>query len=294
MKTTHADHVRKAVVLAAGLSTRFLPLSKVVPKELWPLVDRPVIQYLLEEMKDSGIEEVTFVLNNRKKKIFTDYFKPDPLISKTLKAHKKEKLLEEVKKVEKLSEGLKMSFVTQKTQLGDAHALLQAESKVKKDPFVLFFCDDLVDASVPCTRQLLKVFHTYRRPLLALSRVAKDRIPSYGICEPEKIANRMYRVKGAVEKPGAEEAPSDLAIVGRYVLTPDVFEAIKAERTSPRKELRLSSALNRMAREGNPVYGYEFEGTWLECGTKERWLESNFFLAAKDKERRERFKEMLS
>lgn len=270
-----------------GVGTRFLPLSRVFPKELWPLVDIPLLQHIVKEAKDSGINEIIFVISPDKKIVF-DYFvkapngfEPAKKIEKILSERKKNSILKELKDLDEFLKGLSFSFVFQKKPLGDGHALMQAAKLVEKEPFAVSFGDDIVEAQTPCLEQLLKIFKTCQRPVISLHSLPKEKLPSYGVVKAEKIANRLFKIKGIVEKPSPEEIPSDLAIVGKYILTPETFEYLR--RTPPDKsgEIRLAGALEKMIKDGKMVYGYEFEGKWLECGNKADWLKSNLYLALK-------------
>lgn len=273
--------VKKAIIPIAGLGTRFLPLSKVVPKELWPLVDKPVIQYIVEEARAAGIKEIIFVIS-ADKKVVLDYFKPSPKIEKILKERKKNHLLEELKNIQDLCQDISFSFVFQKKALGDGHAILQTERVLGKEPCVCLFGDDIVESEVPCTLQLSKIFKTCQKPVIALHRLPREKLPSYGIVQAEKIAHRLYKIKKIVEKPSIEEAPSDLAIVGKYILTPEVFDYLKETKPSRKGEIILGEVFDKMLEDGKVIYGYEFEGKWLECGNKEAWLKSHFYFSLKD------------
>ena len=266
--------VKKAIIPIAGLGTRFLPLSKAVPKELLPLADKPIIQYLIEEARDSGIEEIIFVLNPNNKKM-AEYLKPSLKLEKILKERKKTDILEEVKELEDLFRGLTFSFVIQKEPLGDGHAILQAAKLVKDEPVACMFGDDIIDSDTPGIAQLEKVFRTCEKPIIGLYKPPKETLPSYGVIKNEKIANRLHKVKGIVEKPKADKLPSDLAIVGKYILTPEVFHYLKRVKPSGKGEIILAEAFNLMLKEGKLIYAYEFDGEWFECGDKAKWLKSN-------------------
>ena len=272
--------IKKAIIPVAGLGTRFLTLSKVVPKELWPLVDAPIIHYIVAEAKKSGIGEVIFVLNPENKKIL-DYLKPSPKLEKFLKERKKESILNEVKNTEELFKNISFSYVLQKKPLGDGNAILQAGKNIGEEPVACLFSDDVVDSRVPALLQLKKMFKTCQRPVIALSRVTKERIPFYGVVKVEKIANRFYKIKKIIEKPLSEEAPSDLAIVGKYILTPEVFSYLKKAKPNKKGEIILAEALDVMLNDGKLIYGYELEGKWLECGNKLNWLKSHLYLSLK-------------
>ena len=271
--------IKKVIIPIAGLGTRFLPLSKVVPKEFWPLVDIPMVQYIIEEAINSGIQEVIFVVKSENKKIISDYLKPSVKLNKVFKERKKDSVLEELKKFEDIFKNVSFSYVLQKESLGDGHAVLQASKFAGEDPIACLFSDDIVDSKIPCLAQLKKVFKTCGKPIIALQRLPKEKLPAYGVFDVEKIANRFYKIKKIVEKPSIEKAPSDLVIVGKYILTPEVFEYLGKEKKKKQEELILVDAFNQMLAEGKVIYGYEFEGEWLECGTKLNWLKSNLYLA---------------
>lgn len=273
--------ITKAIIPVAGLGTRFLPLSKTVPKEFWPLIDKPIIQYIVKEVKDSKIKELVFVVNG-KNKLVLDYFKEEPQLEEKLKERKKEKLLTEIEELKELCSGLSFSWVLQKEPLGDGHAILQAKKIVGDEACAVSFADDVVEAKEPCLSQLIQIFKTCQKPVLALARVAREKLSHYGVVEVEKIAQRVYKIKGIIEKPEPEKAPSDLAIVGKYILTPDVFEELKkAKPSKERGEIILAEVLARMLEGGKVIYGYEFKGKWLECGNKTDWLCSHFYLSLK-------------
>ena len=291
-KQTDMEEVKKVIIPIAGLGTRFLPLSKVLPKELFPLVDKPVLQYIIEEAKISGIEEIIFI-TSPDKKIVLEYFKKSKKIEKIIKDRKKDHLLGEMKNIEDLTEHLSFSSVLQKKPLGDGHAIFLAKNEIKKEPCAVLFADDVVDSKIPCLSQLLGIFKTSQKPVIALCRIPKEKLPFYGTVSVEKIANRLYKIKEIVEKPSPGKAPSDLAIVGKYIITPEVFDYLKKAQSFPKDEIRLSSVLNEMVKDGKIIYGYEFEGKWLECGNKLGWLESNLYLSLKHSEFGPKLKEYL-
>lgn len=273
--------VKKAVILMAGMGTRFLPLSKVVPKELWPLADGPVIQKIIEEIKESGIRQIILVLSPDNKKIL-DYIKPSPKIEKLLKERKKDKLLEEYKKFEQYFKDIDFKYVFQRQPLGDGNAVLQAAKLVKDEPFALFYSDDVVDSQKPCISQLMATFKTCQKPVVSLCRLSKEKLHFYGIVDVEKIANRFFKIKKVVEKPEPGKEPSDLSLTGKYILTPDIFQYLKKAKKNERGEIILADTFDRMLKDGKLIYGYEFEGKWLECGNKLDWLKSTVYLALKD------------
>jgi len=273
--------IKKAIIPVAGLGTRFLPLSKSLPKEFFPLVDKPIIQYIIEEVKKSGIKEVVFIVSPRQKMIL-EHFKKDSALEKFLTKRKKDAILKEFKEFEDMFSDISFSFAVQKKPLGDGHALLQAAAKVKGQPVAVSFGDDIVDSSVPAISQLINIFKTCNTTVVALKQVPEDRVPAYGVADVEKIAHNLYKIKKIIEKPDPSQIPSNLVIVGKYVLTPDVFSYLKKATPSKRGEIILAEVFDKMLSEGKTIYGCELKGEWLECGDKLKWLKSFFYLSLKD------------
>jgi UTP--glucose-1-phosphate uridylyltransferase len=273
------SEVKKAVVLAGGLDTHFLPLSRTVPKELWPLVDKPIIQYALEELKASGIRKIVFVLGPDRKQI-PSYFKKELRLEKKLKKRKEEKALIELENLKELQRGLSLSFVSLQEFLGDGDAVLKVKKEITKNPFVLLSALSIVQSKTPCTLQLLKMFKTCQRSIVALSRVPKGKTAFWGMVKTQKIAHRLFKLKGIVKKSLSEEV-SDLAIVGKYVLTPEIFDYLKNQKPDERGEIVLADALEDLLKDGKMVYGYEIEGEWLGCEDKLSWLKSHMRFSLK-------------
>ncbi len=273
--------IKKVIIPVGGLGTRFLPLSKVVSKEFWPLVDEPVIHRILTEAKDSGIKEIIFVLSPGNKKIL-DYYSPHPKIEKTLKERKKTKLLDEFKKSEDFLKGISINYVIQKKPLGDGHAILQAAKLIGEEPVACLLADDIVDSEIPCLLQLIKVFKTCQKSVVSLHQLPEKKLFAYGIVDVEKIANRFFKIKKIIEKPESGTAPSNLAIAGKYILTSDVFEYLRKAKPNKKGEIILAEVLEKMLKDGKMIYGYEFEGKWLECGNKLEWMKSHLYFSLKD------------
>lgn len=286
--------VKKAIMPVAGLGTRFLPLSKVVPKELFPLADKPVLQYIIEEAVASGIEEIIFVSRKGKGTILDYFTGDDKEIKEILKERKRDHILQNLKRLREISEKLSFSQVFQKEQLGDGHAILQSKEKIKGEPVAALWGDDVVESKTPCLLQLIRVFEKYQKPVLALSRISKERLPYYGVVKAEKIKGKIYKIRGIVEKPSIKEAPSNLAIVGKYVLTPEVFKYLASAKPGRGGEIYLSENLQRMIKDGEEIFGCEFEGKWLECGNKLNWLKSHLYLTLKHPEFGPKLKEFTS
>jgi len=280
--------VKKVVIPVAGLGTRFLPLSRVMSKDFFPLVDKPVIQYIIDEVKKSGVKEIIFVVSPGQKTIF-NYFQKSPELEKLLIKRKKDQLLKELKVFEEVFEGISFSFVVQKKPLGDGQALLRAASKVKGEPVAVSFGDDIIDSEEPALLQLINIFKTCNTPVIGLKQLPKEKITAYGAVAVEKIANHLYKIKKIIEKPEPSEIPSNFVVVAKYVLTPEVFQYLKKATPSKNGEIILADTLDKMLSDGKIIYGYELKGEWLECGDKARWIKSFFYFALKDP----RFKDEL-
>ena len=272
--------IKKAIIPIAGSGTRFLPLSKVLPKEIWPLVDKPIIQYIVEEAINSGIKEIIFVVKPDQR-IALNYFTKELDSKKLLKGKGKDHLLEEIKKLERIYKKVTFSFAVQEKPLGDGHSILQAEKLVKGEPCAVLFGDDVVEGKIPCLKQLLDVYEKYQQPVIALSRVPKASFNFYGMAKVKKLDNRLYQITKLVEKPLPEKSPSNLALIGKYIITPETFEFLKKNPPSARGEIALTETIIMMIENGRKVQGYEVEGKWLECGNKLAYLKSNFYLSLK-------------
>lgn len=275
------QEVKTAIIPVAGVATRFLPLSKAITKELWPLVDQPLIYYALNDLKESGIKNIVFVVGPKNRAVL-EYFKPSPNLEKLLKERKKTNILSDLKKFEEFASSFTFSYVIQKAPLGDGHAILQAAKFASQEPVVCLFPDDIiVEGKEPCFSQLIKVFKTCERPIVGIYRAPKEKLSWYGVPKVEKIANRLYKLKEIIEKPEPGKAPSDFAFPSRYVLTPEVFDYLKKTKPTPKGEILLADTLGDMLKDGKLVYGYEFEGKWLECGNKQEWIKSFVYLCLK-------------
>lgn len=284
MQTT----IRKGVIPAAGLGTRFLPATKVVPKELLPIVDRPIIQYIVEEAVASGIEQV-ILITARGKGAVEDHFAVSVELEEVLKRQKKEDLLRVVKE---LAEMVKIKSVRQKEPKGLGHAVLCAREAVGEESFAVLLGDDLVDAEPPCLAQMVEVSRQKEGAVIALLRVPATETHLYGIIQGEQVDERIYRIQELVEKPAADQAPSNLAIIGRYLLPPEIFPIL--EKTPPGKggEIQLTDALQTLASR-MPLYGYEFRGDRYDAGDKLGYLQANIAFALKRPEMAERLKEFI-
>ncbi len=273
--------IKKAIIPIAGLGTRFLPLSLAVSKEFFPLIDKPIIQYVFEEVKKSGIKEIVFVVSPKQKMIM-NYFTKSPELEKLLVKRKKDKILEELKHFENLFEDITFSYVVQKNPLGDGHSILQAQKLAGEESVAVSFGDDVVVSQEPALLQLMNVFKTCNAPVIGLKSMPKEVIGAYGNVAVEKIAHGLYKIKKIIEKPLPAQVQSNLVIVGKYVLTPEVFNYLKKAKPSERGEIILSEVFDKMLNDGLPIYGYEIKGEWLECGDKLKWLKSFFYMALHD------------
>ena len=266
--------VRKAVFPAAGLGTRFLPATKAQPKEMLPLVDKPIIQYGVEEALHSGIQNI-IIVTGRGKTAIEDHFDVSFELEYLLESRNKKDLLAIVRSI---SDMINVSYVRQKEALGLGHAVLRASELVGDEPFAVVLADDVIDAETPCLRQLLDVHNFFCAPVLAVMEVPPESISSYGAIDAEPISHngsrdRVFRIRDLVEKPKPSEAPSNLAIIGRYVLTPEIFESLQAIDPGSGNELQLTDALKHLLR-SRPVYAYRFEGTRYDAGDKLGFLKA--------------------
>lgn len=261
--------IRKAVLPAAGLGTRFLPATKAQPKEMLPLVDKPLIQYVVEEAVGGGITDVVIV-TGRGKTAIEDHFDVSFELERFLEDKGKEHELGIVKAISDL---VNVSYVRQKEALGLGHAVAVAEPLVGNEPFAVLLGDDLVASEVPCIRQMIDVYEEVKAPVLAVMKVPREEISSYGVIAASPERDGLHRVSRLVEKPPADEAPSDLAIIGRYILTPAIFEQIRKTAQDARGEIQLTNALQSLLSE-TPIYGLEFEGDRHDCGNKLGFLKA--------------------
>ena len=266
---------RKAVIPAAGLGTRFLPATKAVPKELLPIVDIPTIQYVVQEIVDSGLTDVVIV-NGRGKSAIEDHFDVSYELERTLEEKGKHDLLRLVRDVSKM---VHVVSVRQKNPLGLGHAVLMAKQYIGDEPFAVLLGDVIIDAKVPCTKQLVDVYETHG-PVIALLAVPEDRTQHYGVISGKKVGDRLYHVDKLVEKPAPGTAPSNLSVLGRYVLPPSIFGIL--ERTKPGKggEIQLTDALDVLAQQGT-LHGLETEGNLYDAGDRVGYIEATVAYALK-------------
>ncbi len=271
--------VKKAVFPVAGLGTRFLPATKSTPKEMLPLIDKPLVQYVVEEAVASGIEQVLFV-TGRSKRAIEDHFDIAFELESLLYDKGKDAELSQVREIADL---VKIFYVRQKEALGLGHAILCAREFVGNEPFAVLLGDDIIDGDQPCLAQLLEVYRKYRGTVLALEQVPLANISSYGCVRANPISERVYEVVDMVEKPKQEEAPSDLAIIGRYILTPDIFPILANQAPGKGGEIQLTDAIKTLAKE-EAIYGCRFTGLRHDCGDKLGFLKATVDMALKREE----------
>src|SRR5271156_733604 len=273
--------VRKAVFPAAGLGTRFLPATKAQPKEMLPLVDKPLIQYGVEEAMQSGVRNI-IIVTGRGKSAIEDHFDVSFELEHLLETRGKKDLLATVRSVSDL---IDISYVRQKEALGLGHAVLRAKELVGNEPFAVILSDDVIDAEIPALRQLLDVYEFYGAAVVALMEVPGDAISAYGVVDAEPVAHngskdRLFRIRNMVEKPKPSDAPSNLAIIGRYVLTPEIFHSIENIEPGTGGEIQLTDALKHLLR-SRPIYGFKFEGKRYDAGDKLGFLKATVEFALK-------------
>jgi len=283
-----AARVRKAVFPVAGFGTRFLPATKAQPKEMLPLVDKPIIQYGVEEALASGIGNVILV-TSRGKSAIEDHFDVSAELEAFLASRNKTELLAEVRRISSL---VGVSCVRQGEALGLGHAVLVARELVGNEPFAVVLPDDVIDAKQAGLKQMVEVFDRVQGPVVAVERVPWDRVSSYGIVEIESESDGVYTVRDLVEKPKREDATSNLAIIGRYILTPDIFEELEITAHDRTGEIQLTNGLRRLLKK-RPIYGYEIKGVRHDTGNKLGFLKATVYFALKREDLADEFKEYL-
>ena len=281
--------VKKAIIPAAGLGTRFLPATKAQPKEMLPIVDKPTIQYIVEEAVASGIEEI-LIITGRNKRAIEDHFDKSVELEDELKSSNKGELLE---LIQGISNMVDIYYMRQKEPRGLGHAISRAKTFVGNEPFAVMLGDDIVDSKVPCLKQLINCYDKYETSILGVQSVHKEEVFKYGIVKGIETENKVYKVNNMVEKPKIEEAPSNIAILGRYIITPNIFEIL--EKTKPGKggEIQLTDALRELAKQ-EAMYAYCFEGKRYDVGDKFGFLKANIEFALKRDDLKENLISYLS
>jgi UTP--glucose-1-phosphate uridylyltransferase len=280
--------VRKAVIPAAGFGTRFLPATKAVPKELLPIVDKPTIQYIMEEVVAAGIDEV-ILITGREKGSIEDHFDTSGELENHLKKKKKEDLL---KIIQKISEMVTLVSVRQKEPLGLGHAILCAKRTVGNEPFAVLLGDDLIDSQIPCIKQMIDLYSSEMQALIAIQQVPQEEAHLYGIIRGQKVKERVYRIEEMVEKPPRGKAPSNLAIIGRYILPPQIFSILEKVPPDRNGEIQLTNGLVELNRK-EAIFGYEFIGDRYDAGDKLGYLQANISYGLKHPDLGPKLKEFL-
>lgn len=280
--------VKKAVIPAAGLGTRFLPATKAQPKEMLPIVDKPTIQYIIEEAVESGIEEI-LIITGRNKRAIEDHF--DKSVELEFELEKKAKE-EELKLVRSISNMANIYYIRQKEPKGLGDAINCARTFVGNEPFAVMLGDDVVDSKIPCLKQLMDCYNEYKTSILGVQKVPKSEVDKYGIVKGLKIEDRVYKVKDLVEKPKIEEAPSNIAILGRYIITPEIFKILSNTKPGKGGEIQLTDALRTLIKE-EAIYSYNFEGKRYDVGNKLGFLKATVDFALKRNELKSEFMEYL-
>jgi len=268
--------VKKAIIPAAGLGTRFLPATKAQPKEMLPIVDKPTIQYIIEEAVASGIEEI-LIITGRNKRAIEDHFDKSVELENELESHGKSEMLAMVRDISNMAD---IYYIRQKEPRGLGHAINCARTFVGNEPFAVMLGDDVVDSEVPCLKQLINCFDEYKTTILGVQKVPHEEVNKYGIIKGMNIEERVYKVKDLVEKPKIDESPSDIAILGRYIITPQIFDIL--DNTIPGKngEIQLTDALQTLIKQ-EAMYAYNFEGRRYDVGDRLGFLEATFEYALK-------------
>ncbi|MBF0100365.1 MAG: UTP--glucose-1-phosphate uridylyltransferase GalU [Desulfobacterales bacterium] len=264
--------IRKAVFPVAGLGTRFLPATKIMPKEMLPVVDKPLIQYSVEEAKAAGIEEMVFVIS-KGKEMLVDHFDRASELEQQLKSKGKNDLLDTVHKT--IFESGTIVSVKQNEALGLGHAIWCAREVIGNEPFAVLLPDDLVQANPPVLCQMVELFERLQSSMVAIMEVAQEDISKYGILDADTIGDRLFRIKNMIEKPKASEAPSNLAIIGRYIFTPEIFHYLNQKKIGAGGEIQITDAMVMLLAQ-QPVHGYQFQGVRYDCGDKTGFQMANF------------------
>jgi len=283
-----ANKIRKAVFPAAGLGTRFLPATKASPKEMLPLVDKPLIQYAVEEAVASGIESI-LIITGRDKAAIENHFDISFELEQLLQSKGKIEMFEQVRAI---SEIAKISYTRQREALGLGHAIYQAKDFAGDDPFAALLADDIVDAEIPALKQMIDVFEKYDAPVIATMQVAGEAISRFGVIDAEEIEPNVFKIRDMVEKPAFADAPSDLAIIGRYIFTPDIFEAIEKTEPGAGGEIQITDAMRSLLKK-RPFYAVKLDGTRHDAGDKLGFLIATVEFALKREDLGKEFREYL-
>ncbi|MCL5061589.1 MAG: UTP--glucose-1-phosphate uridylyltransferase GalU [Nitrospiraceae bacterium] len=282
MKTT----IKKAILPAAGLGTRFLPATKASPKEMLPIVDKPLIQYAVEESISCGIEDF-IIITGKYKRAIEDHFDTAYRLEEKLRTSGKEKILKELNKLNHIN----LAYIRQRVPMGLGHAILCAKPFVKNEPFVVILSDDVIDPEYPLLQEMIKIYEKKKCPVIALEEVPRSEVNRYGIIDGRQEGN-MYRINNLVEKPKPEKSPSNLAIIGRYILTPEIFNILEKQKPGAGGEIQLTDALKSLVKK-TPIYGYLIKGKRYDAGDKLGYLKATVDFALKNRELSGDFKKYL-
>ncbi|SHK18036.1 UTP--glucose-1-phosphate uridylyltransferase GalU [Tepidibacter formicigenes] len=283
------NRVRKAIIPAAGLGTRFLPATKAQPKEMLPIVDKPTLQYIIEEAVESGIEEI-LIITGRNKKSIEDHFDKSVELELVLEEKGKKELLEIVRNISNM---INIHYIRQKEPKGLGHAIYCAKHFIGNEPFAVMLGDDIVDSKTPCLKQLMDAYSEYRTTILGVQEVAKEDVNKYGIVAGKHIENRVYKVKDLVEKPNPNKAPSNIAILGRYIINPSIFEILENLPEGKGGEIQLTDGLKELSKK-EAMYAYNFEGRRYDVGDKLGFLQATVDFALKRDNLRDEFLNYLN
>ena len=279
--------IKKAIFPAGGLGTRFLPATKASPKEMLPIVDKPMIQYAIEEASACGIEEF-IIITGKYKRAIEDHFDSAFELEESLKKAGKKRLLEEISRLNHLN----FAYIRQKAALGLGHAIYCAKPFVKDEPFAVLLSDDIIDPEDTLLQDMIDLYRKLDAPIIALQQIPKEDVQKYGVIEGEKESDTLYKITNLVEKPKISEAPSDLAIIGRYILTPDIFDILKNVGFGRGGEIQLTDALHSLLKKRS-MYGYVFKGKRYDAGDKVGYLKATIYFALKTPGVSEQFKEYI-
>jgi UTP--glucose-1-phosphate uridylyltransferase len=280
--------VRKAIIPAAGLGTRFLPATKAQPKEMLPIVDKPTIQFIIEEAIASGIEDI-LIITGRGKRAIEDHFDRSLELEEVLKNKHKEELLQQVRDIANLVD---IHYIRQKEPRGLGHAIYCAKAFIGNEPFAVMLGDDIVDSQTPCLKQLIDVYNEYKTTILGVQHVDPNEVGKYGIVAGKQVDDRVFKIKDLVEKPELDSAPSDIAILGRYIISPMIFQFLENAKPGKNGEIQLTDSLKELSRH-EAMYAYDFTGRRYDVGNKLGFLEATVEYALKRKDLRDEFKAYL-
>lgn len=281
--------IRKAILPVAGFGTRFLPATKAQPKEMLPIVDKPVIQYLVEEAVASGIEEIIFV-TGRGKRAIEDHFDISYELEDTLVEKNKKELLETVQKISGLA---KFSYVRQPKPLGDGHALLQAAHLLNNEPALVIFGDCLYDSEVPASKQLIDAYEKYGQPIVGVTEIPNEEVSKFGVIDGNRLDDKTWEIKKFIEKPAAEDAPTNFVAPGKYIITPEVFDILANMKEGKSGEIRLADAFEIMLEQNKQLYGCVLDGEWLDTGDKFNFMKASIHMGLKHPEIGDKLREYL-